>query len=348
MSGWTAGPVVTLADLGALGAPLSRDDGESLGIYPVPRHPGWLVKLYKAPQEPAHATRLDELVALPGHLPPADRDVLRGHTCWPVARVNDHSARTIGCVLPEAPGTYKIRFNSTGERFLEVDFLAKPDEAFTRRGLSVPSGPDRLQVCTSIAAIGAVLERNALVYSDWSYSNAFWSFTGRTAYLIDIDGVGFRVKQNLSQPNWQDPLTPLDQPADGYTDRYRIGLLIARCLTGERDLVRVLHSIAGLPQQGLSALLLDLLLATDRARRPTISALHAALTGLPYVRVPVDRMPLPPMPAHAPPQRVVPTVPPHHTAAPATTASAGPSGWVVLAVVVVLALLLLICIATTS
>src|SRR5262249_40090290 len=156
-------------------------------IYRLHAHPGWLAKIYKSPQDAEQAADLDQLIALPQNAPTGDRDVIRSHASWPVARVIDQQGRRVGCVLPEAPVTYRTKLGEE-ERFLEVDLLAKPAEAFPRRGLVAPSYEKRVKVCASIASVAAVLERNALVYSDWSYSNAFWSTTEYTAYVIDMDG----------------------------------------------------------------------------------------------------------------------------------------------------------------
>jgi hypothetical protein len=295
VAGWNGRPVVGLSELEPLGPPVSEGAGESLGIYPVPRAPGWLVKLYNRPGDAAERDRLDWLIALPDRIPPADRDVLRRNTSWPVARVTDRFGPAAGVVLPMAP----VCFGTTG-RYLEVDVLAKPDHAIARRGLPVPAPHDRLAICTSLAATGAALERQSLVYSDWSYSNAFWSPTERAAYLIDVDGVGLRAKPNLHQPNWQDPLTGSDRLADGYTDRYRLALLVARCLTGQRDVFAVLAALNAMPGLRAGAVLLDILMADERMRRPTVSALHVALLGMPYLRMPLQRMPMPTAPVPVP------------------------------------------------
>src|SRR5262249_8969435 len=104
--GWHLPPVVSLLELGPPAAALSRDDGESLGIYRLHAHPGWLAKIYKSPQDAEQAADLDQLIALPQNAPTGDRDVIRSHASWPVARVIDQQGRGVGCVLPEAPVTY--------------------------------------------------------------------------------------------------------------------------------------------------------------------------------------------------------------------------------------------------
>jgi hypothetical protein len=293
---WGGRPVVGLGELGPHDQPVSEGAGESLGIYHLQRTPGWLVKLYNRSVDRREWNRLDWLIALPDRIPPADGDILRRYTSWPVARVVDSFGTAVGVVLPEAPPCFAW---TRTDAYLEVDVLAKPDHWLARRGLPVPSPSERLAICASIAAIGATLERQSLVYSDWSYSNAFWSPGERVAYLIDVDGIAPYGKPNMHQPNWQDPLTQPDRPADGYTDRYRLALLVARCVTGERELATVLHALRRLPGLLAGEVLLDVLLASERSRRPTVASLHAALVGMPSVRLPVHQMPMPALPAAA-------------------------------------------------
>ncbi|MEV6494842.1 hypothetical protein AB0M20_40405 [Actinoplanes sp. NPDC051633] len=343
---WPVGPVLSVGDAGPLGTALSEGDGESKGIYPLVNHPGWLVKIYKAPQGEMDTARLNWLIAVPEKASPVDRTAIREHTCWPVARLTDDFGRSIGCVLPAAPAEFRIGHD---ERYLEVDLLAKPDESIRRRGLPVPSWSDRVAACVGIATIGAVLERNALVYSDWSYSNMFWNPAGRSVYLIDIDGIGFRVKPNMAQPNWDDPLTVGPAPADVYTDRYRIALLVGRCLTGRREHDRMVHGLARIsPEFGARTLLLDILLAADRIRRPSVSAMHAALSGLPYLRTPLTCRPMPPMPPDIVRRRPQPAARPGLVVPPpgsAAAAKSGSSAGMVMLGVVVAVVVLIICVA---
>ncbi|MGH1551243.1 hypothetical protein ACRAWF_00480 [Streptomyces sp. L7] len=85
-----------------------------------------------------------------------------------------------------------------------------------------------------------------------------------SAYLIDVDGCQPEKMSDLHQPNWADPLAPPGTDADVYTDRYRLGLLVARCSTGRRD-AHAFHTVAASPwpnQPAVSEVLLDMVLAT--------------------------------------------------------------------------------------
>ncbi|GAA2633212.1 hypothetical protein [Paractinoplanes durhamensis] len=308
---WPLPAAVDLATLGPLAASISLGAGQSTGIHPVPGHDGWLVKLYHKPADTDAATCLDWLIALPATMPPADRDLVAAAMSWPVAAVVD-GGKTIGCILPQAPAKFRAtRPPDDTERYLEIDWLARPAASFTRRGLAPPTYRERLRVGHDLVAVCALLGRYGLVYSDWSYSNAFYSTTDHSAYVIDVDGCGRHRMTNIFQPNWEDPHTPRSSPADITTDRYRVALLVARLLTGERAVVHVLHALGDLSDPALTEILRDSLLATTPAQRPAAATLLAVLDGRPYLRMPVDRMPLPPRPAVA----AVPTQPVHATAA---------------------------------
>jgi hypothetical protein len=315
---WPLPPTVGVSALGTLGAAISAATAQSRGIHALDKHPGWLAKMYQRPLAPDDAKQLDGLVAAPGKLTPAQRDVLLSSSSWPVARITAADGSTLGCVIPKAPDRFKATLTAGRETklsFVEVDWLARGEDRISRIGLPVPTNADRLQAVTTLVALAEILDQLDLVYSDWSYSNAFWSPVHRQVYVIDIDGCQSGKAPNLHQPNWDDPLTASTTPADKYTDRYRVALLAARCLTGMRD-AEALHA---LPQLGtkygrppLTEALMDCLLSNDRERRPSSAVLHTVLTGGPYLR-PVPRpvrIPLPPAPPKKP---VVPFVLPTRT-----------------------------------
>lgn len=305
--GWRLPRTVAVGDLGPLAAPISEHNGQAVAVRPLADHPGWLAKLYRPGQGPEDAARLDLLISAPDTLPEADRTALYAGTCWPAARIRAPGEPAVGCVIPTAPRHYRaeLRRGAFSEhRFVEIDWLAKPDESIRRIGLPQPGADGRVAACRRLAELAAILETLGLVYSDWSFSNAFWSPEQRSVYLIDVDGCQPEKMPDLHQPNWADPLTPQGTDADTYTDRYRLGLLVAKCLTGLRD-AHAFHTVAGSPwpdQPAVPDVLLDMLLATDRERRPSAAQLRQALNGGPYLRtVPhATRDALPPLPGEAP------------------------------------------------
>ena len=317
--GWTLPRTVSVGDLGPLADPISEHNGQAVAVTPLENHPGWLAKFYRPDQHPEDADRLDLLISAPDTLPAADRALLYSGTCWPVARIHETGNPAVGCVIPMAPEQYRaeLRRGGFGERrFVEIDWLAKSDESILGVGLPPPGFAGRLAACRQLTELAAVLEGLGLVYSDWSFSNAFWSPDQSSVYLIDVDGCRPEKMSDLHQPNWADPLTPPGTDADVYTDRYRLGLLVAKCLTGRRD-AHAFHTVAASPwpnQPAASEVLLDMLFAADRERRPSAAQLGRALDSGPYLRTAPRPLrtklpPLPPPPVTIPQPRTGTAVP---------------------------------------
>jgi hypothetical protein len=310
---WTLPRAVRLDDLGPLDEPISEHNGQAVAVRPLANHPGWLAKLYRPDQHPhpEDARRLDGLISAPDGLPTSERAALYAGTCWPAARIHGSGNPVVGCVIPKAPEEYRaeLRRGAFSERrFVEIDWLAKPDESIERIGLPSPGLAGRLAACRHLTELAAILETLGLVYSDWSFSNAFWSPEQDSVYLIDVDGCRPEKMPDIHQPNWADPLTPQGTPADGYTDRYRLALLVAKCLTGRRD-ADAFHAVAASPwpyQRPASEVLLDMLLGTDRERRPSSAQLNQALNDGPYLR-PVPRPARSALPAAPPPAALPPS-----------------------------------------
>lgn len=294
-------PMIARDELGPLAEPLSTGSGQSTGVHPLERHPRLLAKFYSAPRR---CGELDDLIALRSKIDGADRAVLEAGTSWPVARISDESGElALGCVIPRAPERFHIEYATASgekrERYLDLDWLPQNDAYLAQRGIAAPDRAARLEICRNIVAIAELLERHELVYSDWNYSNAFWCATDRSVFVIDVDGCGVRSVPNIRQPQWDDPLTPADAPADPHTDRYRVGLLVLRCLTGTRDTTRALHELAD-PDLGVEPrfreALLDVLLARRRALRPKLATLRQVLEGAPHASFKQQRLPLPELP----------------------------------------------------
>ncbi|MEB8337196.1 hypothetical protein [Streptomyces endophyticus] len=312
--GWVLPRTVSVSDLGPFAEPISEHNGQAVAVRPLTDHPGWLAKLYRPDQHPEDARRLDLLISAPGTLPEADRALLYAGTCWPAARIEGPGNPAVGCVIPMAPEQFRGELRRGGfseRRFVEIDWLAKSDKSIRGIGLPAPGAEGRLAACRQLTRLAAILEGLGLVYSDWSFSNAFWSPSQRSVYLIDVDGCQPKKMPDIHQPNWADPLTPPGTDADEYTDRYRLGLLVAKCMTGQRD-AHTFHTVAASPwpnQPTVSEVLLDMLFATDRERRPSAAQLNQALNSGPYVRVAPrpTRSALPPLPPQPKPQPQKPT-----------------------------------------
>ncbi|MEY9861102.1 hypothetical protein ABH935_006742 [Catenulispora sp. GAS73] len=287
---WALNDVVSRAELGAFDRAISEHTGQSIAIHPLIDHPGWLAKLYRQPRPRQDSQRLDALITAPATLDESDRRTLLSSSSWPAARITEAGNPVVGCVIPAAPERFKADLTvgrTTVSRHVEVDWLAKTDEALRGVGLRAPGDSGRITACRNLAALAEMLEKLGLVYSDWSYSNAFWSPADRSVFVIDIDGCQTGKMPNFQQPSWTDPLTPSGGDADVYTDRFRVALLVARCLTAKRRTDDAIAAVAGqsLPDHpAVRNVLLDMLLASDRERRPSIGQLRLALSGGPYIR----------------------------------------------------------------
>lgn len=285
--------VVSVSELGTLGDNLGKNNGESRRVCLVPKFPAWIYKEYSAELRSADVQRLDRLIGLPASMAKPDRDLARSHASWPASRVVDGQG-SVGVLIPLAPDSFKAdletRPGRTKSKMLEVDLLAQPEDQQVRLKLPGQSLGDRISVCASIARVGALLERSGLVYLDWSYANVFWCWRDHSAFLIDMDGCSFGCRPQIQTPNWADPLVPLGRKAGNETDRYRLALLIARCLTAERgDPLKARTALNDLRMHSESVekaveVLIRALSAKIAAERPSMADMSAALDvadGLP-------------------------------------------------------------------
>ncbi len=284
-------PVVSENSLGPLGNPIGKDDGESEGVYPLIEHCGWLLKVFKSHLiTDADRTRIDQLVALAVNASASDRVLLNEHTSWPAARVTSTSHMTYGVVIPAAPPPYwvNLQLNESQTKYkpLEIDWLASEPKKCERHNVPVPSFANRVKICADIVAVAELLERHNLVYGDWSYANALWSADKHAGYVIDLDGCAFGTRASLGTPNWDDPQATGKQ-TDTFSDRYGVSLLLARCLTGERDIRLAREALQKIAIEHDVTSLYDLVnsgvVTTERGNRPTVAklleTLHAAEIG---------------------------------------------------------------------
>lgn len=278
--------VVSLAELGNLGDNLGRNNGESRRVCLVSKFPGWIYKEYRAQLSSDDVQRLDRLIGLPPWMAQPDRDLAGSHASWPASRVVD-GQHSVGVLLPLAPDSYKVdlevRPGRTVRKMLEVDLLAQSEEQQVKRKLPAQALGARISVCASIARVGALLERQGLVYLDWSYANVFWCWRDHSAYVIDMDGCSFGCRPQIETPNWADPLVPRGREAGNESDRYRLALLIGRCLTAERGApLETRSALKDLRMHSESVeraidVVIRALSATIAAERPPIAAISAAL-----------------------------------------------------------------------
>lgn len=282
----TAPAIINVAELRVRpGPPAHPGGGESDGLYRLSDQPGVLFKRY-TPNAARRAGKidLDRLIAQPLALGDQDATLARDATAWPFCRV-EQGGNTVGVLLPEAPEKFKVAWHGAVTRdsirvsLLEIDMLAKPNHFLAARGIPAQHVEARMDICQDLVRIADLFERCGIVYADWSYSNAFWHPLSRSVYLIDLDSATYGNRRYVTSPGFEDPLTPYPMSVDSYVDRYRLALLVGRCLTGVRDPGVVIATLRSMPGP-VPATLERMLAAPSRLDRPSMANLARAF-GLP-------------------------------------------------------------------
>ncbi len=268
-----------------LGTTLSEHRGQARRVCLLESHPNWIYKEYNDDtRRQTEAASLDQLIAFPDRLPRADREIVSAAASWPTARVVDDDG-TLGVILPLAPDIFRADVRGsrrTRSELLTIGLLAQRDTALEQRGLPAQPPAHRVRLCLSLATTAALLERHGIVYLDWSFANAFWSPTALTTYLIDMDGCSFGARPLIQTHGWDDPLVPLGSPGGQPVDRYRVALLVGRCLTGERMLPQLPAALAALATteprlEKVCRMVSASLHARNLADRPSVAALTLVL-----------------------------------------------------------------------
>jgi hypothetical protein len=287
MRNWSDSPfgrTVKLADVGRYTEAdvIAQDKGEALVIYELPGHPGWLSKLYKPETKVDHGV-LSTLIDLPGTMPDADLALVDHSVAWPVAQVLD-GYRPAGVIMAKATPEFSWDISLLGGRTkrqtVEIDLLAISADRIKRLGIPVPTPAARLAAVGNIVAVAALFERHDVVYGDWSFANAFWSPRTNAILIIDMDASGIKTRRFVETPSWEDPQVQRGRPLTTHTDRYKVALLVARALTGDRaDGQAAAKSVAALYPSGarLAALLHQSLTAPSGGERPTLAELYDAI-----------------------------------------------------------------------
>ncbi|WP_157246888.1 hypothetical protein [Nonomuraea typhae] len=287
MRTWSDSPfeaTTPLHEVAARGAVIAAENGESEVIYECADHPGWLVKLYRPDRRAENADVLARLIALPARMPAADRALIDRSVCWPVTRIVD-GAKTVGVAVAKASPEFYVPMRmisgGTTTQPLEIDHLVQADpEFYAQRGWEVPGPAERLAVARNLAAVGAMLERYDVVYGDWSYANALWTRGSGRIFVIDVDACGISERPWVESKAWDDPCVTPGTRLTVRTDRYKMAVLILRCLTGVRgpDLAAAYGTLPATVRDGpLGDALRRSLGAADPNLRPLISDLLALL-----------------------------------------------------------------------
>jgi hypothetical protein len=247
---------VPLAQVAAQGKVLGNDGGESRVVYEIASFPGWVAKLYKEPLKAVDASGLAAIIDLPAAMGPGDLAHVDACTAWPTARIladhGDHA--TVGVVMAKAPDRFLADFRLRGDRIskgkpLTIDWLIGNDDKLAHHGIRCPTADVRRRVAWEFLALGDLLDRHLVVYGDWSYRNCLWAPVKGEVFLLDMDSCRQHQREWVESMEWEDPLSPVTarKPLSRYNDRYKLALLAARCIAGERG--DPLRALAALPPE---------------------------------------------------------------------------------------------------
>ena len=286
-----------------LGTTLSTHRGQARLVCLLDSHPGWVYKEYHDVRQQAADTQLDRLIAFPARLTAAEQTILQTGTSWPASRVVA-DRRTVGVIMPLAPDSFTtaVRLPSGPQSMLlPIDLLAQSDVALQRRAIPAQSTVDRVLACLSLVTTAELLERHGIVYLDWSYANAFWSPRSRAVYVIDVDGSSFGPRKLIECPGWEDPLVPMGSTGGNAVDRYRVALMVGRCLTTVRPAADVPAALTRLASteprlRDVCRRVASALGATVPGGRPPIAELAEALRTAAAALGVVGQAPAPPPP----------------------------------------------------
>lgn len=224
-------------DLGRLVMLGSGGEGD---VFALPDHPGYVYKRYLTSETPNGAA-LSALMTLRARMAPADRSLVDDTCAWPLARVMD-GRQLVGFVMPAADRRFShtVRTGPAAGRTIlaELQHIVFRDRS-QNLDLDVPR--DRvvlLQLCLRWAEVIDVLHRHDVVVGDVSPRNLLWSVAGGpSVFFLDCDGFRCRgtasVLRPKQTPDWNDPALGAGQSPTIESDRYKLALVVIRCLAAD-------------------------------------------------------------------------------------------------------------------
>lgn len=179
---------------------------------------------------------LDLLAQFSAQLDENDRQVIDALTVWPCVTVRDGTGRACGYLMQRIPDRFFQHIETTtGSEHIprEIQQLFQGD-AIARRNLGETANRvERMAVAREAAFAIGFLHKRDFVYGDLSYKNAVFCLRPHPGImLLDCDAVrqlgqAAAVPQ-LNSPGWKPPEGGVQSKA---TDRYKLGLLVLRCMT---------------------------------------------------------------------------------------------------------------------
>lgn len=218
--------------------------GEEIGfggegnVFRVLGQPDLVAKIYRRPS-PANGAWLEHMVAQlrTGR---SIRVELLGQLMWPVATIRNRH-EVVGAILPLLDDSYMMEFLLPSGRShrvpRELQYALAPPEWHHRRGITLPTSRQRLEIVRSIAWTLGALHDAGLVFGDISPKNIVYRLTPTPRTLVmDFDCIrdAHHTASNIARPpalqspDWSAPNgEPYPTPA---TDCYKIGLVAWRLL----------------------------------------------------------------------------------------------------------------------
>ena len=251
---------------------------------------------------------LDTMVSLRRGLETRDREFLDRHTTWPLILVEE-AGRVVGYLMQAVPPAYFQKFRlSTGtkQKPREIQQLFQSDELSKRNLGIVPTWRERFRIARVAAHVIDFLHTHELVFGDISYKNEVWALQpSATVMFVDCDAIRPRGQSSAvpqaHSPGWEPPERHAVQTIQ--TDRYKLGLLVLRCLSPGVNAENREPATADAHLDAEGRTLLRRALGDDPDARPTggewVTYLDRAISRLPAE--PVRSAGPPPPPAPPPP-----------------------------------------------
>ena len=178
---------------------------------------------------------LPRIVRVRNELDPDVRATLDQRAAWPLRVVMDRG-RVTGVLMKRIPDSYfQKRKLPSGKKVRdprEIQNLFVEARLAQFVGMPFPTYEQRLLLCRDLAAAMHLVHRNNLIFGDFNARNAVFRVPERpSVMLVDCDAIRIRgtIGSQLNAPDWDPPEGR--EAATQYTDRYKLGLFVLRCLT---------------------------------------------------------------------------------------------------------------------
>jgi DNA-binding helix-hairpin-helix protein with protein kinase domain len=219
----------------ALGPMVKLDDGGQGVVYRTVQRPGVLFKEYHGGTQ-VDTKALEKITAAVYQLPEVQRAWLQQRAAIPTNLVF-HQRQCVGFLMPEAPASFREDIGGKS-KLLELQYLIyRPKPIWAH--LRLPDAAGRLALLRRVAILFDQLHQVQVVIGDVSFRNLLWTVNPEPdIFLIDCDGMRLTGElpavPSVETVDWDDPALAGRAPGLS-SDRYKLGLLMHRVLTGTPD-----------------------------------------------------------------------------------------------------------------